>query len=503
MKTVKEWINEGKTFSDKGQYKEAIICYDKAIELNPNNETAWNNKGYSLKELQSHEEAIACYDKAILLKPKDEYPWNNKGYSLICLKRYEEAMSCLDMALIWNSSFDFAWKNKGICFAKQSYYVEASECFKKIGRSTSYILSLSELNDEEKKEVIALLENSSGSSKVVKNKVYKTFQDFFNDVLSPYGEFYKLLNTSSGFVYRGESSNQYKLLPTALRAGAQEKMWNYMGTFRKEFDIVTRQIFLEYQVIASFYLRSNYFGLQLPRIPFIEQVYHGSLSFALRHNNVWINQDLQEIAALAQHYGVPTRLLDWTQDINTALYFAAVNVLKKIKENTIDKSDNLVIWALDSKSIQNHNIAKVSEYRTNLKLITPPYSNNPNLNAQKGVLSYWEIGYDPEWWQLKVKNNEMTQSHEVPKVDKTPLNELLQKAYENSEHTILYKFELPITKAINVFDYLMSMKHTAGKIFPGYAGIAKEMEERGLFYDVIEKMKQSGIELEESYGGLR
>ena len=49
----------------------------------------------------------------------------------------------------------------------------------------------------------------------------------------------------------------------------------------------------------------------------------------------------------------------------------------------------------------------------------------------------------------------------------------------------------------------MSMKHTAGKIFPGYAGIAKEMEERGLFYDVIEKIKQSGVELEESHGGFR
>ena len=39
---------------------------------------------------------------------------------------------------------------------------------------------------------------------------------------------------------------------------------------------------------------------------------------------------LWEIAALAQHYGIPTRLLDWTANIKTALYFAIVDCVKPL-----------------------------------------------------------------------------------------------------------------------------------------------------------------------------
>ena len=156
MKTAEEWKNEGLCFLDNGKFESAIACFDKSIKLNPNDEFVWNDKGFSLKELQRHEEAIICYDKAIELNPKNEFPWNNKGYSLNCLQSYEEAMLCLDKSIELNPTFSFAWKNKGICFAKQNDYVEASECFKKAKKDISYIVSLSELNDDEKDKIIAV-----------------------------------------------------------------------------------------------------------------------------------------------------------------------------------------------------------------------------------------------------------------------------------------------------------------------------------------------------------
>jgi protein O-GlcNAc transferase len=48
-----------------GRHIEAIDCYNKAIEINPLDAAALTNKGIELDELGNYEEAIIQYDKAI------------------------------------------------------------------------------------------------------------------------------------------------------------------------------------------------------------------------------------------------------------------------------------------------------------------------------------------------------------------------------------------------------------------------------------------------------
>lgn len=47
----------------------------------------------------------------------------------------------------------------------------------------------------------------------------------------------------------------------------------------------------------------------------------------------WPNEKFREVISLAQHYGLPTRFLDWSYDYKSALYFA----LKDIVEKPLDK----------------------------------------------------------------------------------------------------------------------------------------------------------------------
>ena len=42
---------------------EAIVAYDKAIEIDPEFAEAWYNKGITLDKLGKHEEAVVCYNK--------------------------------------------------------------------------------------------------------------------------------------------------------------------------------------------------------------------------------------------------------------------------------------------------------------------------------------------------------------------------------------------------------------------------------------------------------
>jgi len=50
------------------KFKEAIECFNQAIQLNPQLTIAYINKGLALNELEKYRKAIKCFDEAILLK---------------------------------------------------------------------------------------------------------------------------------------------------------------------------------------------------------------------------------------------------------------------------------------------------------------------------------------------------------------------------------------------------------------------------------------------------
>lgn len=80
-------------------YEEAIVAYDKAIELKPDDVVAYYNKGKALTNLERYEEALAAFDKAIELDPYYADAHHKKTDALNKLKRYKEAMIECDKAL--------------------------------------------------------------------------------------------------------------------------------------------------------------------------------------------------------------------------------------------------------------------------------------------------------------------------------------------------------------------------------------------------------------------
>jgi len=59
------YFAQGYSLGNLGKYEEAIVCCDKAIEIDPDNVAAYHNKGIDLDSLGKYEEAIVCCDKAI------------------------------------------------------------------------------------------------------------------------------------------------------------------------------------------------------------------------------------------------------------------------------------------------------------------------------------------------------------------------------------------------------------------------------------------------------
>ena len=77
------------------------------------------------------------------------------------------------------------------------------------------------------------------------------------------------------------------------------------------------------------------------------------LSKPLDKKNDW------EVLFFMQHYGIPTRLLDWSENPFVALYFALTSASYKIVSKKREYEEDACIWVLDpivwnQESLNNH-----------------------------------------------------------------------------------------------------------------------------------------------------
>lgn len=94
LKELKYWElgNKGYSLSNLGKPQEAIVCYDRALEINPEDAKTWLNKGIALGTLGKPQEAIACYDRALEIDPKYVNAWYNKALAEDKLGQKQDAV---------------------------------------------------------------------------------------------------------------------------------------------------------------------------------------------------------------------------------------------------------------------------------------------------------------------------------------------------------------------------------------------------------------------------
>ena len=177
------------------------------------------------------------------------------------------------------------------------------------------------------------------------------------------------------------------------------------------------------------------------------------------------------LLALAQHFGLPTKLLDWSRQSRFAAYFATADAATSPKESV-----DLAVWALRTdfiKSISNRPVDSAE-----LTIQTAPASSNPNLHAQQGLFT-----------RTQGENAHRFPVDEFVKLAADAAQSWTLEPWQHAAgrnpnavgRPIMRCLRLPQREAPKLLRLLAYEGVTGSTMFPGYEGVVRAMKEEVLW----------------------
>lgn len=300
----------------------------------------------------------------------------------------------------------------------------------------------------------------------------------FLNALSPRGEYFGTVEAAGSrrnridhWLFRGHADKEWLLIPSALRS---DKAFSKFG--RLEPADEEDQIRAEISILTRFFLLADATGLPLPEDS-------QALRRLIAHINsqdyinelgsgkvIWPPEALLSLLGIAQHYGIPTRLLDWTYSPLTAAYFAASKAMESIRLEQNSNAKMLSVWAFAYPRFVAHFDKQISYSFSNsvdipVITVTAPHIMNPNLHAQDGLFTLVR---------------KQTSSLSSP-VEQVPINdiveEILNQSEDSNDRAIFRQFTLPWERADDLMWLLSRERISAATLFPGFGGVTKALEE--------------------------
>jgi hypothetical protein len=254
----------------------------------------------------------------------------------------------------------------------------------------------------------------------------------------------QLFRPNGRTIFRGQKCETHHLEPSILRK-KNHPIYSSVA-FRSVPDISENRIFAEIHALATFARYCDSSGLRIPgdsaefRRKYLDPT--KVMDEFIFHKRIWPSEEYFQIMALAQHYRLPTRLLDWSRRSYVAAYFAAAEALR---DDGIKGSRRLAVWAFDQENMQLE--------LKNVEVIPIPGSNNANIAAQSGLFTLLRQEY----------------TLGKPFEGQHCLDDYVLSC--GSRH--LAKITLPVSEAPKVIDLCERYGVTAATLYPDFYGAAR------------------------------
>ena len=258
----------------------------------------------------------------------------------------------------------------------------------------------------------------------------------------------------SGWIFRGQADATWDLCPSAHRRSGRDPWADYYLGAGRNFPSISEVrsaadlADLELELVLRFAHEVSRKGLEVPYD-----------SPNLRDEEVAPEVDAANFPprphlgmfALAQHYGVPTRLLDWTTNPLVAAYFACKDIAKRTT-----RPERFCVWALSRRLLHHHLAGPATPVKA--RIVTVPTVNNPKLHAQAGLFT---LVYGPP---------------DRANLCQPTLDSLASDT--QAKHPFLWQFSVPSSNARTLLRFLALKGVSASSVDPGHEGAAEFLRER-------------------------
>lgn len=294
-------------------------------------------------------------------------------------------------------------------------------------------------------------------------------QEHFDDALSMMRALGPLDSRWRGgpgvWVFRGQSNSAWPMLPSAYRPGALLDGWRENGTGVRKTKHEQRAA--EWRSLCAFADGADAAGLPYPgdhhQIKFDPSAGDSAeIMDAFFDKAPWPMPRYHGIAALAQHHGVPTCLVDWSRRAGVASYFAAriaTDWARHPHTNT-EGAERLSVTAVDLNFLEG-----CSEF----SVIPAARSSNANLHAQHGLFT----SNRPSGWDTPKQVCGKAPSFSEP-TDFAVFDAALAAG---ESRPVLRELTLRVTDAPALLALLRELGISAATMFPGFDGVARSIAE--------------------------